>query len=102
MDTTTNRDKEYNPNQPLDSPPRQATLYLAFELGWSQWKLGFSVGLGQRPRERTIDARDLDALEQERQLARKRFGLPEKVSVRSCYKAGRDGFWMHRYLTPSG
>jgi len=31
-----------------------STLYLAFELGNKQWKLGFTIGLGQRPRERRI------------------------------------------------
>ena len=35
-----------------------STLYLAFELGNKQWKLGFTIGLGQRPRERTIAAGD--------------------------------------------
>jgi hypothetical protein len=24
-------------------------LYLAFELGWSQWKLGFATGLDAKP-----------------------------------------------------
>jgi transposase len=102
MDTAMTRDKEYSTNQPIDNPPGQAPLYLAFELGWSQWKLGFSVGLGQRPRERTIDARDLGTLEQEIQWSRKRFGLPENAPVRSCYEAGRDGFWLHRYLIQAG
>jgi hypothetical protein len=31
-------------------------LYLAFELGNAQWKLGFTIGLGQQPRQRTIPA----------------------------------------------
>ncbi len=35
------------------------TLYLAFQLGNRDWKLGFTTGFGQRPRERTIAARDL-------------------------------------------
>jgi transposase len=94
MDTTTTRENEYT--------ARQNVLYLAFELGWSQWKLGFSIGLGQRPRERTIDARDLKALEQEIRMAKNRFGLPNQASVRSCYEAGRDGFWLHRYLEQAG
>jgi hypothetical protein len=40
-------------------------LYLSFELGWSQWKLAFTVGFGQRPRLRTIRARDLEGLTSE-------------------------------------
>src|SRR5262245_5281544 len=30
--------------------------------------------------------------------AKKRFGLPEGAAVASCYEAGRDGFWLHRFL----
>lgn len=73
-------------------------LYLAFELGLRTWKLGFTIGLGQRARLRTIAARDLEALQTEIQQAKKRFHLPETAAVQSCYEAGRDGFWLHRYL----
>lgn len=73
-------------------------LYLAFELSNSQWKLGFTIGLGQQPRQRTIPAGDLSRLQEEIERARKRFGLREEVRVVSCYEAGRDGFWLHRYL----
>jgi transposase len=78
------------------------TLYIAFELSNKKWKLGFTIGLGQRPRERSIDAGDLLALEEEIGLAKKRFGLPEDARVLSCYEAGRDGFWIHRYLVAQG
>ena len=73
-------------------------LFLAFELSGSNWKLGFTIGFGQRPRERNIRAGDLDALEREIGQAKERFGLPEDVPVLSCYEAGRDGFWLHRFL----
>ena len=79
-----------------------STLYLAFELGNEKWKLGFTIGLGQRPRERTIDAGDWPALQAEIRLAKKRFGLPQTARVLSCYEAGRDGFWLHRYLLARG
>jgi transposase len=78
--------------------PSGNTLYLAFELGESEWKLGFTIGLGQNPRRRAIKAGDRDALEREVDLAKQRFGLPEQTRVMSCYEAGRDGFWLHRYL----
>lgn len=78
------------------------TLHLAFELGWSTWKLAFTTATAQRPRLVTIPARDLDALEHEIAGARRRLGLPEDASVRSVYEAGRDGFWLHRYLTHRG
>jgi len=77
-------------------------LYLAFELGNSDWKLGFTVGLGQNPRRRKIDAGDLEGLGQEIGQAKKRFSLPETARVLSCYEAGREGFWLHRYLVAEG
>lgn len=73
-------------------------LYLAFELGNAQWKLGFTVGLGQKARLRTIAAGDLEALEVEIAKAESRFELPVSSLVMSCYEAGRDGFWLHWYL----
>jgi transposase len=75
---------------------------MAFELSQSKWMLGFTIGFGQRPRLRTIAARDLAALQKEIQLARARFGLGEDAPVVSCYEAGRDGFWLHRYLSSIG
>jgi transposase len=79
-----------------------STLYLAFELSQKKWKLGFSVSLGQEPWKRTVEAGDLVALDKAIQLARKRFEWPETCRVVSCYEAGRDGFWLHRYLVSQG
>ncbi len=80
----------------------QVVLFLALELGASKWELGFSTGLGQKPRRRTIEGADTTALETEIGLAKKRFGLSKDTPVVSCYEAGRDGFWLHRYLTSAG
>jgi transposase len=76
----------------------QPTLYLAFELSDQDWKLGFTVGLGQPPRQRKLAAGDTTTLKQEIALAKQRFGLPADAPVVSCYEAGRDGFWLHRFL----
>src|SRR4030095_11039611 len=78
--------------------PYQSTLFLAFELGKNTWKLGFTIGVAQQPRERMIPAGDVARLQQEIARAKQRFGLPEDAHVVSCYEAGRDGFWLHRYL----
>jgi len=94
MDTAATRNAEYSAFEPV--------LYLAFELSEAHWKLGFTIGVGQRPRERNITACDLVALREEIQRAKKRFGLPETAKAVSCYEAGRDGFWLHRYLTQAG
>jgi len=83
----------------ITSVPR---LHLAFELSWSQWKLAFTIGHGQPARLRTISARDLPSLLREIAKAKRRFGLPNDAAVVSCYEAGRDGFWLHRWLTSQG
>ena len=80
----------------------QPTLFLAFELGQDTWKLGFTIGMAQPPRERTIPAGALETLQQEITRAKQRFGLPEDARVVSCYEAGRDGFWLHRALVAHG
>ena len=81
---------------------KSSVLYLSFELSSKKWKLGFSIGLGQKTRIRTMDSGDLTTLKAEIELARKRFKLPEKYRLLSCYEAGRDGFWLHRYLAMQG
>jgi transposase len=77
-------------------------LYLALELGRREWKLGFATGMGKRPRERTVKAGDIDGLEDEIGRARRRFKLAEDAEVVCCYEAGRDGFWIHRFLESVG
>src|SRR3989338_1671888 len=88
--------------RPAEYTLQTPVLHLAFELGQAKWKLGFTTGLGQRPRERTIAARDLAVLAQEIQRAQERFGLAADARVVSCYEAGREGFWLHRWLVAQG
>jgi transposase len=78
------------------------TLFLAFELGVNQWKRGFTTGAAQRPRERQVPAGDCQRVLEELQRAKHRFGLPEEARVVSCDEAGRDGFWLHRFLATHG
>jgi transposase len=80
------------------APAIETTLLLAFELGERTWKLGFSTGLGQRPRMGQIPAGTVDRLVEEIAKAKRRFMLPAETPVVSCYEAGRDGFWLHRWL----
>jgi transposase len=75
---------------------------MAIELSLSEWKLGFNIGFGQNPRLRTITARNLVALQDEIKAAKQRFGLPQEAPVLSCYEAGRDGMWIHRFLLSIG
>ena len=85
-----------------DATTLDQILYMAFELSKTKWKLGFSSGLGQRPRIRTMEAGDLEQLGEEIRVAKERFGLAADSDVVSCYEAGRDGFWIHRSLESIG
>ena len=86
----------------LNDTPFPQYLYMAVELSNEKWKVAFTIGFGQQPRIRNLTARDLRALAEEIHLAKIRFVLPESVPVVSCYEAGRDGFWLHRYLVAQG
>jgi len=85
-----------------ESSAPNTCLLLAFELSQRSWKLGFTVGIGQRPRVRQIAARAVGALANEIVRAKARFDLPADAPVISCYEARRDGFWLHRYLLAQG
>ena len=80
----------------------ERVLFVAFELSEKTWKLGFTTGHGQKPRERSIAARNQTRVLQEVAQAKRRFGLPETAPVLSCYEAGREGFWLHRFLEAQG
>jgi transposase len=79
---------------------KEAVLYIAFELSNSKWKLAFSDG--SKIRYKTITAANLAQLQVEIDLAKRKFKMVEDVRVVSCYEAGRDGFWIHRYLESQG
>ena len=83
------------------SSPAQ-TLMLAFELGEGSWLLGFSAGFGEAVLRRKIASRDTEAVLREIVRAKEKLGLPAEASVKSCYEAGRDGFWLHRFLESRG
>ncbi len=80
----------------------EATLFMACELREKTWTLGFTTGPGHKPRERGMAARNQARVLQEIAQATKRFGLPEEAPVVSCYEAGREGFWLHRFLQAHG
>jgi transposase len=64
--------------------------------------LALATGPADNPRLRTIAARNTQALLQEIAKAKKRFGLADDAPVYTCYEAGRDGFWLHRFLHSHG
>ncbi len=77
-------------------------LYVSLELGERKWKIACTPSMGQAPRLRQLDARDLMQLKLEVRAAKARFGVPEDAQVYTCYEAGRDGFWLHRALAVCG
>src|SRR5882672_12340912 len=77
---------------------KKAGLYVAFELSRKKWKLGIGDGKTARARVITIEARDWKKLKEAIEKGRERFGLEADAPVRSCYEAGREGFWIHRML----
>lgn len=88
-----------NQHNTINTLAVEPVLFLAFELcSKGNWKLAFTIGPGQKPRMRSVTPRDTDAVEREIALAKKRFKLPEDCRVVSCYEAGRDGHWLHRFL----
>jgi transposase len=49
-----------------------------------------------------VHAGDLERVKREIEKAAERFGLAAGYRVRSCYEAGRSGFWVHRWLATEG
>jgi transposase len=80
-----------------------ATVYVAFELSKSKWKLGVMLPGSEKMSRYTIAGGDLAALTARLAAARTkaaRCGNP--VRIVSCYEAGFDGHWLHRWLTEQG
>src|SRR5215467_3700343 len=86
-------------NQAVQEENKTEILYLAFELSQKKWKLGFSDGQKPQVRQVTINAGDLQACGEEIEKTKQRWGMAGKILVRSCYEAGREGFWLHRAVT---
>jgi len=82
------------------TPHSKVSLYLAMELSNKNWKLAFSNGA--RIRKVNVPAGHQEAMREAVRRSREHFGLPADTPVRCCYEAGRDGFWIHRFLSREG
>jgi transposase len=78
-----------------------SALYMAFELSEKDWKLALGDGV-RSPSRYTVTAGDTAALFECIAKAKARCGLAPEASAHSCYEAGRDGFWLHRWLIAQG
>ena len=79
----------------------QGELFVSFELADKTWKLSLSDGR-RGPSRYTVDAGDTVAVLECLTKARTRCGLSAQCKVHSCYEAGRDGWWLHRWLIEQG
>jgi transposase len=86
----------------ITTTTKTGTLYMALELGWDKWLIACATQAAEKPRYRSVPARDLAKLRQEMAKAKQGFGLPAEAPVCTCFEAGRDGFWLHRALTSLG
>lgn len=76
------------------------TVFLALELGNKKYKLAFMFN--GKKRRVSVAARDTEAFINAIEQARVKMKWPNNVEIKSCYEAGRDGFWLHRFLESQG
>ena len=80
-----------------------ATVHLVFELSKAKWKLGVMLPGSEKMSCYTIAGGDLAALTARLAAARAKAARGGKpVRIVSCYEAGFDGHWLHRWLTDQG
>lgn len=80
-----------------------ATVCIAWELSKADWKLGVLLPGAQQMSRFTIKGGDLAAVASRLAAARAKAvksGLP--VRLLSCYEAGFEGHWLHRWLEGQG
>ena len=81
-----------------------ATMYVAFELGKAKWLVGIVAPGSAKLSRHVVSGGDLEAvwraLTRARERAVRKLGKP--VRIVSCYEAGYDGFWLHRWLEAQG
>ena len=81
------------PNMTTGTLPKPIgpVLYLALELSEKEWKLGFTIGLGQNPRLRNITGRDINRLKKIRCYRGIRHEKGKKVRGQRTRSNGRTG-----------
>ena len=77
-------------------------LCISFELGEGTWTLSFTSGFGEKVFRRRLRGRDREGLLRAIGVMKDHLGLPGDARVVSCYEAGREGFWLHRFLEAHG
>ena len=85
---------------PAESTAR--ALYVAFELSAKEWWVTMGTAPGGRTLRRRVAVGDRAGLTRLFRMAKATLRVPAEAPVRSCYEAGRDGFWPHRLLLALG
>src|SRR4030095_11278040 len=76
-------------------------LYMSFELGDKHWRI--AIGDGQRGVSRyTVGAGNTAAADALALSDGTLLRIGSGAQVHSCYEDGRDGWWLHRWLTELG
>jgi transposase len=82
---------------------KYATVYVAFELSKAKWRLGIILPGAKKMSRYTIDGGDTAGLSARlSQAGAKAASYGKPVRILSCYEAGFDGHWLHRWLVVRG
>ena len=81
--------------------PEEKKLYMALELSKAKWLVRCSSG-GRKVHQEIVLPNDEERMAALIRRAKEKLGLAEEAKVVSCYEAGRDGFWPHRFLKRQG
>lgn len=79
-----------------DNSHSEGRLLIAMELSNSKWRLAFSAG--EKVRQKVVEARNRNHFLKEVDRAKEKLGISKDALVICCYEAGRDGFWINRWL----
>src|SRR5215204_4009667 len=81
-----------------------ATLFVALKLSRSTWIVALHSPVANKVSQHRVQGGDVEALlaliVQRQKQAEARLGRPVRVAC--CFKAGYDGFWLHRWLCARG
>lgn len=96
----TRRVRRQHTDDSVEVPFIERALLVGLELAKNRWVLAF--GDGRKRRHVTIEGRDWKAFDAAVEQSKRKFGLSDEVQVVVVQEAGRDGFWVHRYLIEKG
>lgn len=80
-----------------------ATVAVVFELSKAKWQLGVAYPGAAKMASYTVDGGNLEQLSARLALIAAKAGRAGRpVRIMTCFEAGLDGHWLHRWLTEQG